>query len=90
MSHGGNKIAQKVSRIFCMAPYYPTLPQSSLSFSLSSLFSVYAKIVKGNGLGQGWATLFGLRATLETKMVYAGQYMYYMDLNYLNFEIKWA
>ncbi len=27
-------------------------------------------------LGQGWATLFGLRAALEIKMVYVGQYKY--------------
>jgi len=42
-------------------------------------------------LDQGWATLFGLRAKMETKMVYVGQYnKYYMDLNDLNFERKRA
>ncbi len=43
-----------------------------------------------NVVEQGLATLFGLQATLETKMIYAGQYKYYMDLNDLNFERKWA
>ncbi len=41
-------------------------------------------------LMQRWATLFGLRATLERKMAYAGQYKHHMDLNALNFERKWA
>ena len=32
--------------------------------------------VRGEGLGQGWATLFASRATLEASKVYTGQYMY--------------
>jgi len=46
------------------------------------------RLIRGPNIAidQGWATLFGLRATLETKMVYAGQYMYYIDLNDMNFE----
>ncbi len=43
-----------------------------------------------NSLDQWWATLFGLRATLKTKLVYAGQYKYYIDLYDLTFERKWA
>ncbi len=39
-------------------------------------------------LEQGCATIFGSRATLETKMVYAGQYKYHMYLFDLTFERK--
>jgi hypothetical protein len=39
-------------------------------------------------LDQGWATLFGSRATLETKVVYAGHYKNHMDLFDLTFEKK--
>jgi len=41
-------------------------------------------------LGQGWATLFDSWATLETKLVDAGQYKYYKDLFDMIFEKKWA
>ncbi len=41
-------------------------------------------------LDQGWATLFDSRATLETKLVGAGQYKYNKDLFGMTFEKKWA
>jgi len=40
--------------------------------------------------GQGWVIIFGWRATMETKLVYAGQYKYRMELIDLNFERKKA
>jgi hypothetical protein len=43
-----------------------------------------------NGLQQGWATLFGSRATLETKFVYAGQYKNPMGLFDFIFKRKWV
>ncbi len=39
---------------------------------------------------QGWATLLDSRATLETKLVGAGQYKHNKDLFDLTFEKKWA
>jgi hypothetical protein len=46
------------------------------------------KIINRNKiLDQGWITLFGTRATLETNLIYAGQFMYHLNFN---FEKKWA
>jgi len=39
-------------------------------------------------LAQGWVTLFASRATLETNLVYMGQYRHHKDLFNLNFEKK--
>jgi len=51
-------------------------------------------IIKGNWLNmenyQGWATLLGSRATLETKLFYADHYEHHMELFDLTIERKWS
>jgi len=37
-----------------------------------------------------WATLFGSQATLETNLVYAGQYKYHKGFFNLTIERKWV
>jgi hypothetical protein len=75
---------KRVTHIGPMRWLYGSLAQSAALTKLPNLISTYTQLeVSPNftlfALQQGWATLFDSRATLETKLVDAGQYKYNKD-----------
>jgi hypothetical protein len=55
-----------------------------------SRYNIVSVKISFQGLYQEWATLLGSRTTLETYLVYVGQYEYLMYLFDSTFERKWA
>lgn len=74
-----------ISRLQNQEKFYSMIFTEVPSKSEYIWYDVYFCIL----LDQRWATVFGLRATIETNLVYAGQYKFHKGIFNLALESKW-